>query len=182
VTARRPGTPDEKFFVYRGKFGMAANIAFRTKAFRELGGFDEALGAGIPTGGGEELQLLARLVYAGRRLTFEPGTAIYHAHRSDLDDLRKRMSGYGSGYTAMLVSLVRNDPRHLLGLTRYAFQAAALLLRRSTDRQAVVYPRELSRAELRGLALGPWRYLVTRRAMRRWPPSTVDIRTTERVS
>jgi GT2 family glycosyltransferase len=169
VTARRPGTPDERFFVYRGKFGMAANIAFRTSVFRELGGFDEALGAGIPTGGGEELQLLARLVHSGRRLRFEPGTAIYHAHRSDFEDLRRRMSGYGSGYTAMLVSLVRNDPRHLVGLARYAVEAARLLLRRSTDRQAAVYPQELSRAEFRGLLKGPWRYLVTRRAIRRWP-------------
>jgi GT2 family glycosyltransferase len=179
VTARRPGTPDEKFFVYRGKFGMAANIALRVSAFRELGGFDEALGAGIPTGGGEELALLARLVFAGRRLTFEPGTAIYHAHRSDYDDLRRRMSGYGSGYTAMLVSLVRHDPRHLVGLARYVFQAAALLLRRSSDRQAAVYPAELSRAESRGLLLGPWRYLVTRRAMRQWPaPSTAHVLST----
>jgi glycosyltransferase involved in cell wall biosynthesis len=168
VTARRNGEPDETFFVYRGKFGMAANISFRTATFRELGGFDDALGAGIPSGGGEELHLLSRLVFSGRRLTFDPGVAIYHAHRSDYEDLRRRMFGYGSGYTAMLVALLRRDPRHLVGLFWYSVQAAGLLLRRSADRRDVVYPKALSRSELRGLIRGPWTYLVSRRLMRRW--------------
>jgi glycosyltransferase involved in cell wall biosynthesis len=171
VTARRYGQPDETFFVYRGKFGMAANIAFRVAAFRALGGFDNALGAGIPTGGGEELQLLSRLVFSGRGLTFDPATAIYHAHRSDYEDLRKRMFGYGSGYSAMLVALVRTDGRHLIGLSWYALQAVRLMLQRSAGRRDSVYPKELSRSELRGLLRGPWTYLVSRRLMRRWQRS-----------
>jgi glycosyltransferase involved in cell wall biosynthesis len=173
VTARSSGAPDETVPVYRGKFGMAANISVRTAAFRALGGFDEALGAGIPSGGGEELHLISRLVFTGRALTFDPGIAIYHTHRSDYDDLRSRMVGYGSGYTAMLFALVRGDWRHLFGLTWYALQAVGLLTRRSEQRQAGDYPEELSRAETRGLIRGPWLYLVSRRQMRRWVDESV---------
>src|SRR5262249_34518962 len=38
-----------------GVFGTGANIAFRSDAIRALGGFDESLGAGSPTCGGEDL-------------------------------------------------------------------------------------------------------------------------------
>jgi glycosyltransferase involved in cell wall biosynthesis len=174
VTARRDGEPDETFFVYRGKFGMAANIAFRVNAFRALGGFDDALGAGIPSGGGEELQLLSRLVFAGGTIAFDPATAIYHTHRSDYEDLRGRMFGYGSGYTAMLVSLLGTDRRHLVGLCWYALQAARLMLNRSAQRRDDSYPKELSRSELRGLLRGPWTYLVSRRLMGRRPIAEVS--------
>ncbi len=168
VTVQRAGEPDETIFVYRGKFGMAANLSFRVEAFRALGGFDLALGAGIPTGGGEELQLMSRLVFAGRGLTFDPAVAIYHAHRSDYEDLRKRMFGYGSGYTAMLTAMLRADGRHVVGLGWYALEAARLMLRRNANRRDTSYPQELSRSELRGLVRGPWTYVLSRRLIRRW--------------
>ncbi len=178
VTGRRESGA-ETIPVYRGKFGMAANISLRVDAFRALGGFDEALGAGIPSGGGEELHLISRLVFSGRQLTFDPSIAIYHAHRSDYDDLRRRMVGYGSGYTAMLFALVCRDLRHVAGLAGYALRVAGLLLRRSEARGASDYPRELARAELRGLLTGPWTYLVSRRHMRRFPAAPIPAATTE---
>jgi glycosyltransferase involved in cell wall biosynthesis len=167
VTAKRDGAPDESVLIYRGKFGMGANMSVRVAACREIGGFDEALGTGTPTGGGEDLLLLSRLLYAGRQLTYDPAVAIHHAHRRDYDDLRRQMLGYGSGYTAMLFALVSGDWRHLMGLAGYALRISGLLLRRSADRGAGEFPGDLARAEVRGFLLGPWTYLVSRRRLRR---------------
>jgi hypothetical protein len=171
VTARSAGEPDETFFVYRGMFGMGPNIAFRVEAFRAVGGFDNALGAGIPSGGGEELHLLSGLLFAGRTLTLDPAAYVFHTHRRGYDELLRQLRGYGCGYTAMLTALLRTDPRHTVGLCWYALQAARLMLRRTAQRRDCVYPKELSRSELRGLLRGPWTYLVCRRLMRRWRPT-----------
>ncbi len=161
---RRAG---REVFIYRGVFGSGAMIAIRARALTELGGFDEALGAGVPSGGGEDLQLLARVLFAGRQLTYEPGAAIYHAHRTDFEDLRRTMVTYGSGYTAMLASLVRADPRHLLGLAHYGVHAVSVAVRRRARRRGENYPAALARAERRGMLLGPWAYVRSRRWLRR---------------
>ena len=171
VTARSAGAPDETFFVYRGTFGMGPSIAFRVEAFRAVGGFDNALGAGIPSGGGEELRLLSSLLFAGRRVTLDPAAYVFHTHRRGYDELRRQLHAYGCGYTAMLTALLRTDPRHAVGLCWYALQATRLLLRRGALRRDLVYPQELSRSELRGLMRGPWTYLVSRRLMHRWRPT-----------
>jgi hypothetical protein len=167
VTVDSPDRPPAELFIYRGKFGSGANIAVRARALAELGGFDEALGTGTPSGGGEDLYLFSQLLYAGRGLAFEPGAALRHRHRTDVDDLRRSMFSYGTGYTAMLAALVLADRRHVAGLAHYGIAAAAVLLQRRQARRDVAYPGSLARAEWRGLLLGPWAYLRSRRMLRR---------------
>ena len=48
-----------------GELGLGSNMAFRVAALRAAGGFDEALGTGTPTHGGEDLAMLVELL--GRR-------------------------------------------------------------------------------------------------------------------
>ena len=82
----------------------------------------------------------------------------------------------------MLTALIRDDRRHLLGLGYYAVQAVFLLLRKFfRGRPATAaYPRELSRAEFRGLLTGPWTYLIALwRSHRRPPPVAAEARTPE---
>jgi hypothetical protein len=166
----RAGTGD-RFFVYRGKLGMGANFSFRVSTFRALDGFDEALGAGTPTGGGEDLLLLTRLVFAGYRIRLDPAVYVFHTHRRTHEELLRQLYAYGTGYTAMLAALVRHDPRHVLGLLYYGIHAVFLVSRKFLGRRATVtgYPADLSRVEFRGLLAGPRCYLASRRALRRTP-------------
>jgi hypothetical protein len=166
VTARRGGLPDETVSIYSGKFGMGANMAFRTATLRSLGGFDEALGVGSRSQGGEDLCIISRLMFGGGRLVFQPSMFVYHTHRRTLDELERQMYGYGTGYTAMVTALICGDVRHLVGLGGYAAHAVGLALRRSASRDAGDYPRELSKAEARGLLKGPWLYVAGRRSTR----------------
>lgn len=154
-----PHAPEQCVPVYRAKFGMGVNMAFRTAALRALGGFDEALGTGTGTGGGEDIEMISRLLYSGRKLTFDPAVVVRHYHRRDHEGLRRQMYAYGVGYTAALTALVRSDPRHLVGLLYLVPDALRLLRHRSPDRSPGRYPKDLARAELRGLLTGPFAYL-----------------------
>ncbi len=169
----RPSAPAENYLIYRvGKFGMGANMSFRTEVLRRLGGFDESVGIGTPSLGGVELHFFARMLFAGGRLTFDPEVVMQHSHLREYDELRRKLYMYGCGYTAMLTALVLGDPRHLIGLSGNALQALRLFGRKFfTERRAAAaegyFPAELSRAEMRGYAIGPVRYVYSRMDTRR---------------
>ena len=169
----RPSAPAENYLIYRvGRFGMGANMSFRTEVLRRLGGFDEAMGIGTPSLGGVELHFFVRMLFAGGRLTFDPEVVMHHTHIREYDELRRKLYSYGCGYTAMLTALVLAQPRHLVGLSGNALQALRLFGRKFfTERGAAAaegyFPAELSRAEMRGFAVGPWRYVYSRISMRR---------------
>ncbi|BBY07209.1 mycofactocin biosynthesis glycosyltransferase MftF [Mycobacterium noviomagense] len=68
----------------------SAAIIGRTKALREVGGFDETLRAG------EDVDLCWRLVESGARLRYEPIALVAHDHRTQLRDWLARKAFYGS--------------------------------------------------------------------------------------
>jgi GT2 family glycosyltransferase len=155
--------------IYRAKFGMGVNMAFRTARLRAAGGFDEALGTGTASRGGEDIAALTALLYAGGGVTFDPAVVVRHYHRRTEHECRTQMYGYGVGYTAALTALVRSDPRHLVGLVHLALPALRVIRRRSRDRGETGYPSHLRRAERRGLLAGPLAYLRSRRRNRSLP-------------
>jgi GT2 family glycosyltransferase len=150
-----------------GEFGLGANMAFRTAVLQASGGFDEALGPGIPTHSGEDLALFLELLTAGHQLGYEPTAIIEHQHRATMADLDKQIHDYGLGFTAMLTAVTMRDPWHLLGLAAIVpawlkslrVESSAKSVNRADD-----YPPALARAELRGMAAGPLAYLRARRA------------------
>ncbi len=164
------GTGQVRSIYKIGEFGTG-NQAFRTAVLRAAGGFNEALGPGTPTCSGEDLAMLVELLVAGNRLAVEPGAIIQHSHRATLAELERQLHGYGIGFTAMLTALALRNPRHVLGLASVLpaglrslrDPASGKNLHRTTD-----YPRALARAELRGMVAGPFAYLRSRRAQRRW--------------
>ncbi|WP_284704740.1 glycosyltransferase [Nocardioides bruguierae] len=101
-----------------GAFGTGAGMAFRTSVLRDLGGFDELLGAGTPTRGGEDLDAFARVLLAGHELHYEPSAVVWHSHRADLPSLRKQMLGYGSGLSAYLTKHLLDEHSRRLMLAR----------------------------------------------------------------
>jgi glycosyltransferase involved in cell wall biosynthesis len=169
--------PGPAFSLYQlGPLGTGANMAFRTAALKELGGFDESLGAGTPTRGGEDIAMFLRLLHAGRCLAFEPAAYVFHTHRRTYPELRRQMNGYGRGLSAMLSAVVRDEPRHIFGLLRVALPGLRVVAgsapvhagdaAAAVDGLAVPIG-ELRRARVAGLLVGPVAHLVSRRRMRR---------------
>jgi GT2 family glycosyltransferase len=142
-------------------FGSGANLATRPGALAAIGDFDTALGAGTPARAGEDTLALTRLLRKGGTIVYAPGALTWHHHRTDLDGLRRQLVGYGTGLTAAYTALVLRHPSVLPGLVRLAPRA----LREVTGggvRTATIgpdFPRELLRANRRGMLRGPVAYL-----------------------
>jgi GT2 family glycosyltransferase len=150
-----------------GSFGPGANMAFRARTLRQLGGFDLALGAGTEARGGEDLVMFARLAWRGYAVGFEPSAIVHHTHRRDEASLGRQIEGYGVGYGALLTALVLEDPRHLGRMLATAVRAVRVMAagyrdKLDTSRQPNPRTRELARLELRGMAAGPLVYLRSR--------------------
>jgi glycosyltransferase involved in cell wall biosynthesis len=111
------GVEIRRFSIYGiGDYGAGANMAFRKSSLERTGGFDVTLGIGMPALGGEDLAVFIDVLWAGGRIAFEPAAFVHHRHRRSYGELRKQVSGYGQGLTAMLVALVRSDRRHLYSI------------------------------------------------------------------
>jgi GT2 family glycosyltransferase len=154
-----------------GELGLGSNMAFRTSVLRDAGGFDEALGTGTPTRGGEDLAVLVELLTAGYRLAYEPGAIVHHTHRATIADLERQIHGYGVGFTAMLTAIALRDPRHFVGLASVVPAWLRSLRDPASPKRAnrtVDFPSGLGTAELRGMLAGPVEYLRARRIQRRW--------------
>jgi glycosyltransferase involved in cell wall biosynthesis len=147
--------------------GATANVAFRAQALADpsIGLMDEALGAGMPSGVGEDSYLFYRILKAGHRIVYEPGAWVSHRHRRDMRALRRQMYAYAKGHVAHLLTTWLRDgdrravsrlgirlPRwHVRQLQRWAVARV---------RGEVAYPVSLVLVELAGHVAGPvalWR-------------------------
>ncbi|MEG8280057.1 glycosyltransferase [Streptomyces sp. AHA2] len=176
--ARPPG--DEPLFPFTaGRFGSGANMAFRTRVLREVGGFDPATGAGTAARGGDDLYGFVRVLAQGHRLHYTPYALVWHHHRETWRDLETQAYGYGAGLTAYLTAVLVNRPgllpAFLARLPRGLAHARALTAVRETpgggtpgdhDVRTHPWPRRLSRLQRRGMLYGPVGYLRARRALR----------------
>jgi GT2 family glycosyltransferase len=162
----RSGLEEVRSLYLTGEFGLGANMAFRTAVLQASGGFDEALGPGLPTHSGEDLALFVELLTAGHQIGYEPTAIIEHQHRTTMADLDRQMHDYGVGFTAMLTAVTLRNPPHVLGLAAIVpawlrslrAESSAKNVNRADD-----YPPALARAELRGMTTGPLAYLRARR-------------------
>jgi glycosyltransferase involved in cell wall biosynthesis len=150
-----------------GVFGTGANFAFKLEALREAGGFDECLGAGSPTGGGEDLDIFVRLIRRGYAISYEPEALVWHEHRVDAESLRKQMYGYGLGLGAYATKyLISPESRADVArrLTAGVFYTGKLALRSRRASDSSEVGDGLLACELRGLVAGPIAYLRARAA------------------
>jgi GT2 family glycosyltransferase len=161
--ANRP--PDPLFPYTAGKFGSGANMAFRTAVLRSIGGFDELLGAGTRSRGGDDLAAFFAAVNGGHRLVYEPAAVVHHRHSADYDELRRGVFGYGVGLTAYLTKTVFDRPETGLAMLRRipAGLRHALDPRSpKNDRRAADFPSELKWLERAGMVAGPALYARSR--------------------
>jgi GT2 family glycosyltransferase len=159
-----------------GLFGTGASMAFRTATLRELGGFDEALGAGTRTAGGEDLDIFVRILQGGHAIAYEPAAIAWHCHRSDLDGLRRQMFGYGAGLSAFITKhlLHPGSRRDLVGrIPRGMLRLATISRSSQTTLSSTSFPsRSLLARELGGMLMGPVLYGIARRQAQPRPVPT----------
>jgi GT2 family glycosyltransferase len=151
-----------------GIFGSGANFAVSRQVFKQVGGFDEALGAGTPSGGGEDLNMFVRVILGGYRLVYEPSAIVSHVHRASVRELSKQMFAYGTGCTAALAALAWENRRARRELpSKIGSGLLRMLNLTSRVRGNPTLPPGLIRREISGLVVGPWLYLQGRRHLRR---------------
>lgn len=154
-----------------GEFGTGANFGVRRDVMLGLGAFDTALGAGTETKGGEDLDMFARMLFAGHAICVEPSAVIWHRHRADLEALRAQAVGYGRGLGAWLTTIVLR-PRMLAAAATRAPRAIARLVDKPMQTVDDAAPSAALDAELtavgglelRSVLSGPGAYLAARRA------------------
>jgi GT2 family glycosyltransferase len=150
-----------------GMFGSGNSMAFRRRTLLEIGGFDPALGAGTPTGGGEDTAAFTDVILRGGRLAYEPRSICWHEHRRDEKALRAQVYNYGVGFTAALWRYATRDPRFYVAVARTVPVVARLARTRKAQRETDRLPADLTRLEMRGRLVGPHRYVKSRRAASR---------------
>ena len=146
-----------------GCLGSGASIVMWTAVARELGGFDPALGPATPARGGEDLDLLARVLRSGYGLSYEPRAIVWHEHPGGSARLHRQVYNYGIGLGAMLGKQLIASPRRR-DFVR-AIPSGVRYLRDPGSRKNVgkptAYPRGLTSLERCGMLLGPALYVVS---------------------
>ena len=138
-----------------GIFGTGANFAITQSAYRQVGPFDERLGAGRRTKGGEDLDYFFRLIWAGIGIRYEPSAMVWHIHRPDEAAYRDQVLGYGIGYGAFATKLALT-PRWAVSFARRVPRGAWMLRRAmKTAVDGHGLPPEFTRLERRGMVRGP---------------------------
>jgi glycosyltransferase involved in cell wall biosynthesis len=162
LTAHRHDSP---LYPYSpGIFGTGANFAVSRVLMKEIGEFDEALGAGTLSGGGEDLEIYMRIILSGNRIVYEPSAIVSHYHRTDLAELSKQMRSYGTGNTAALAAIMLRVPRARRELPLRILHGVLRIFTLSDRvKDNPTLPQGLISKEIRGLLIGPWLYLKGRR-------------------
>jgi cellulose synthase/poly-beta-1,6-N-acetylglucosamine synthase-like glycosyltransferase len=73
------------------------NMAFRRKAFEEVGCFDENIQYGF-----DDVELVERVCKAGYKMVLDPNVFVWHRHRSTLKEFLKENFRYGRGSGVLL--------------------------------------------------------------------------------
>jgi cellulose synthase/poly-beta-1,6-N-acetylglucosamine synthase-like glycosyltransferase len=73
------------------------NMAFRRKAFKQVGFFDENIHYGF-----DEVEFAERVCKAGYKMVLDPNPLVWHKHRSTIKELLKQNFNYGRGSGVLL--------------------------------------------------------------------------------
>ncbi|MGW4893380.1 glycosyltransferase [Kitasatospora sp. NPDC004240] len=162
-----PAPPDDPLVQFSvGRFGMGANMAFRTEVLRAIGGFDPATGTGTPARGGEDLLAFLQVLTAGHTVAYQPDALVWHRHRRTMAALAHQVNGFGVGFGAYLAAAVTHHPGLLADLLRrlpYGMWRWHLSHRSGPAgaRMDGETLRRLRKLERKGFLYGPFCYLFT---------------------
>lgn len=161
-------------------YGTGANFAVDRHTVAPMG-FDEALGAGVPTGGGEDLDLFFRVLLSGRQLVHEPAAIVWHRHRPDNDALLAQTLSYGLGLGAFLAKIVGDPVTARLAVSTAVRRAPALVRHmraaskevEPTDNVAAHLPSNIGDSTWKQMLRGARIYRRSRRDARQAAPLIV---------
>jgi glycosyltransferase involved in cell wall biosynthesis len=109
-----------------GTLGHSASLAVRRAALEDVGGFDEAMGAGARFQSSPEVDLFDRLFAAGWVGRYEPAARAWHEQWRGRSELLKLDWRYGMGAGARLAKLVRTDRPRARRIAAEVFWATGL--------------------------------------------------------
>jgi GT2 family glycosyltransferase len=149
---------DQSRRVFRGpsspwRVGNGSNMALSAQALRAIGGFDERLGPGSRFRGGEEADLLYRLLRAGQQLVYSPLPLVHHRQWRTAAQQLALAHDYGVGVGAFAAKhFCMGDPRVVRMLGGWIAATLAELVRgmRAGDAGRA----RAARAFLSGLVVG----------------------------
>jgi hypothetical protein len=129
-----------------------------------------ALGAGTPAVGGEDYDVVYRMLAAGHLFAYEPSTLLRHRHRRDRRALARQMESWGRGTIAFLMKCQQSGEAQRIDVWRtiawlfgYEVRRLVASLRPgSADR----FPASLVLVEIGGCIRGLWAYRRSRRYVR----------------
>ncbi|MCG7596543.1 glycosyltransferase family 2 protein [Mycobacterium sp. PSTR-4-N] len=164
-----------------GHYGTGANFAVDRAAVIRVGGFDEALGAGSPSGGGEDLDMFFRLLRDGGQLVYDPASIVWHRHRASSEGLAAQSRTYGVGLGAWIAKIALDPaiaPRAfgtaVVKAPQFAtYLAASAATSRPADELAHLLPEGLTTPAWRSVLAGFRAYRAARREGRSVAPLAV---------
>ena len=146
-------------------FGSGGNMAYRRSAIQAIGGFDEALGAGTASSGGEDTRAFSASIMSGGVMVFRPWALTFHYHRTDPKGLANQLKGYGTGITAFYTSVLMEDPFAIATLAKLAPTAIRDVRSSESVRNRSLsddFPAHMMSSNLTAMLYGPWAYLQGR--------------------
>jgi len=88
--------------------GSGSNMAFRREALNFVG-FNEKLGLGSISRGGEDNDIFYRALKTGFKIAYEPGATVYHARRT-VEELAQTAYNNGMGFAAIVKIHALREP------------------------------------------------------------------------
>jgi glycosyltransferase involved in cell wall biosynthesis len=183
----RTSTP---LFAYvAAALGAGGSFMMLTQVGREIGGFDPALGPATVACGGEELDLLVRMLRKGYALSYEPRAVVWREHPTGQGSPRRQAYRQGVGLGAMVSKQLITGPRRrewIRTIPAEVRHRRPPVSRQQVDRLSK-RPWHLRWIKRLGLLVGPIAYLVsalivgTRRLVGKQPPSPTPVRIVRRM-
>jgi glycosyltransferase involved in cell wall biosynthesis len=145
-----------------GGVGPGAGLVMLTDVARKVGGFDPALGPATPACGGEQIDLLVRLLRGGYALSYEPSAVVWCEHPVHAGRSRRQVVRHGVGLGAVIGKRLIVGPerrgwlRAIPAALRYSRDPAP-----HPDPRRSAYPLQLRWLMRLGMLVGPLAYLVS---------------------
>lgn len=155
---------NSRLFPFRvGDYGTGANFAVRRDVLFHIGGFDEALGVGSPTGGGEDIDLFVRIIAKGYKLQYEPSAIVWHRHREDASALIVQARGYGLGLGAWMTKVALTKELRRLAVPKILGAIAHMrTIAATNDVEGLAQPFKIVFTHVISVLCGPFAYYRSR--------------------